>query len=359
VPEVQQVFLTNFKSYTEQSFKFSGKINCIVGANGKGKTNLLDSLHYICMTRSAFQNSDSLCVKHDASAFTIFANCLRNGKHYDIGIGFQVGKKKIVKCNQKEYDKLSEHIGRFTCVLISPYDHELIWQGSEARRRFLDSIICQTDADYMAKLSRYNQYLKQRNALLQHFLETNTFSYDQLLPYQPPLVALAESICQYRHQFIKEFDTYFQQSYSFLTQSHEKVAITYQTNVEIPFEKVFVSHLTDDRRAGRTLKGIHKDDYEFLINGYSLKKFGSQGQQKSFIIALKLAEFAYIHHKNGDKPILLLDDIFDKLDDSRIAQLLELINQDIFGQVFITDARPERTQALLEACQTEAHFIRL
>ncbi|MCS7004060.1 MAG: DNA replication and repair protein RecF [Cytophagales bacterium] len=359
MPILQYLCLTHFKSYESASFDFSDTLNCIVGENGKGKTNLLDAVYYLCMTRSAFQHNDSLCIQHHQSGFTLFGRFRKQKECYEVGVSFQNGKKKILKCNQKEYEKLSEHIGKFPCVLICPYDYYLVQGGNEERRKFFDSIICQTNVVYMQNLLRYNQLLRQRNALLAHFLETNTFDEDRILPYDSWLVPLSETIMQHRKDFIQHFNLYFQEAYAFLTDKKEDVELHYQADVTIPFQKIFQQNLSADRQAGRTLKGIHKDEYAFICNGFSLKKFGSQGQQKSFIIALKLAEFAFIYHQNRDKPILLLDDIFDKLDEHRIRKLLQLIEQGTFGQVFIADASPKRTKALFAQGQAVGNFIYL
>jgi DNA replication and repair protein RecF len=353
---LSQIRLLNFKNHEEASIPFCENLNCIVGENGTGKTNLLDAIHYLCMTKSAFNSVEQQNIRHNEHYFMISGTFLKDTHKHEVVIAYQQGKKKI-KINKKEYDKAAEHIGQFPCVIIAPNDDELIREGSEERRKFFDNVICQADSHYLYQLIRYNHALKQRNALLKVFFEKNNYQADLIEPYNVIITALAVEIYEKRKTCVAEFLPFFAEHYRYISGEKEHVSLEYQTKVtSTDFEKEFEAALRQDILLQRTTKGIHKDDYEFLIEGYPLKKYGSQGQQKSYVTALKLAQFDYKTVKKGIKPILLLDDIFDKLDDNRIAKLLEMITKGKFGQVFLTDARPERSKQFFNGLSGEVFF---
>lgn len=346
---LESLELLNFKNYEEVKLRFSPEINCLVGDNGSGKTNLLDAVHYLSLTKSAFNAVDMQNIRHGEDFMVIRGQFLKAGKHDTIQCSLQQGQRKAVKHNKKVYDKISEHIGRYPVVLIAPNDTDVIREGSETRRRFFDSILSQLDQQYLQWLLQYNHVLKQRNSLLKQFSEKNSLDRDLLEPYNLKLMELGTALLQARKSFLEEYLPHFLSHYLNLSEGREQVSIRYESNMDVenPLAKLENS-LRRDLALQRTNVGIHKDDYVFELDGYPLKKFGSQGQQKSFLISLKLAHFDIIRQHKGYKPILLLDDIFDKLDDHRIAKLMELVSGHTFGQLFVTDARPERTERIFQ-----------
>jgi DNA replication and repair protein RecF len=355
---LEKISLIDFKNYTDFHAQFCPAINCITGANGVGKTNLLDAIHYLCISKSAFQSSDTQNIKHQAALFVVNGTFVMPSYSAQVLCGVQLGQKKVLKFNQIPYTKITDHIGKFPTVLIAPQDQDLIVGGSEDRRRFFDSLISQIDHAYLLDLIQYNHLLKQRNSLLKQFYERNNVDRDWLLSYDNLIVPLCQNIFQKRKVFMEEFIPHFSSSYQFLTNNAEQTSLQYASDVaDEDFEAKFANTLKRDVELQRTTLGIHKDDFLFEIASYPLKKIGSQGQQKSYLIALKLAQFAIIHHKTGIKPLLLLDDIFDKLDDTRIAKLMQMVARQDFGQIFLTDARPERSKAILGEIEGEKKFI--
>ncbi|MFA0961621.1 DNA replication/repair protein RecF [Roseivirga sp. BDSF3-8] len=346
---LEKIELLNFKNYESLALDFDQGINCFTGPNGSGKTNLLDAIYYLSLTKSAFSSTDSSNIRHDSSYFMLRGVFTSDKKAVTIQCQIQSGQKKKVLHDKTPYEKISEHIGRFPAVLIAPDDTELVKGGSEGRRRFFDSLISQIDARYLDDLIRYNQVLKRRQELLKQFENRKYFDGELLDVYDRELVEGAIRLGARRRDFIEEFSPLFVRHYEELSDGKEKVALSYQTEVTgDDFEKKFRKSRDRDLMLQRTNKGIHKDDFTFLTDDHSLKKFGSQGQQKSFVIALKLAKFDVLTDKKGFKPLLLLDDIFDKLDDSRISHLVGMITARRFGQVFLTEARPERTKKVFE-----------
>jgi DNA replication and repair protein RecF len=355
---IEKLSLINFKNYQEASLNFSDKINCLIGLNGSGKTNILDAIYYLSMTKSAHNSIDSQNIKFDESFFSIKGTFYNSSKKSDIVCFFQEGIKKSFKVNKVDYDKLSQHIGKFPVVLITPYDTDIIREGSETRRKFFDTIISQIDKEYLNHLIRYNNNLKQRNGALKQFNKARKINHDLLDTYDQVLVSTANKIFKKRTDFIQTFETEFLDKYSFITDSNEEVSIDYTSNVSsLDFEMQLKNSRNRDVSMERTSLGTHKDDFKFTINSQALKKFGSQGQQKSFAIALKLAQFGTIENETMIKPILLLDDIFDKLDTNRIAKLLKLIHDNEFGQVFLTDAREERTRTTLKEFNIQSSYF--
>jgi DNA replication and repair protein RecF len=355
---IEKLSLINFKNYTEVSLTFSDKINCLVGLNGSGKTNIVDAIYYLSMTKSAHNPLDNQNIKFGERYFSIKGTFEMPSGINEAVCYFEEGAKKSFKVNKKDYDKLSEHIGKIPVVLITPYDTDIIREGSEVRRKFFDSIISQLDANYLGYLIQYNNNLKQRNSALKQFNKSNNVNHDLLENYNQVLGSLSEKIYQRRKHFLEVFEFSFQKKYSVISESKENVKISYHTQLDSQNFKSDLEKATrKDLVLERTTMGIHRDDFKFTIEDQPLKKFGSQGQQKSFSIALKLAHFEVISDELNIIPILLLDDIFDKLDTRRIKKLLELVLDKTFGQVFITDAREERTRAIMEEFKIKSTYF--
>lgn len=345
---LRQLSLINFKNYPEFEAEFSEKVNCFVGNNGIGKTNLLDAIHYLSFCKSYFNVSDSQNIRHEESFFVVRGEFDKAGEQNEVYCGLKRNQKKIFKRNKREYERLSEHIGLFPLVMISPSDSELINGSSELRRKFLDGVIAQYDKLYLDKLIAYNQVLKQRNALLKHFYENRNFDSETLEVWDDQLVTHGRLILERRLEFLRRFIPLFNHYYRFISDSREEVSLHYESSLgETDFKTALLTSLPRDRQVQYTTLGPHKDDLEFLIGRYSLKKFASQGQQKSYLLALKLAQFEFIKDEKHTTPLLLLDDIYDKLDEARFTRLMEMVSGAKFGQVFITDTHPERMEQLL------------
>lgn len=350
--------LLQFKNHEKTRLDFSPQINCFTGLNGSGKTNILDGIHYLSLTKSAVQSSDSLNVQHERDFFAIKGQFEIDEKPLEVRCTFELGKKKQIWQNGKVLDKTSEHVGLVPLVLIAPDDTELIKGGSEGRRKFFDGLLSQLDRNYLAELIRYYHFLKQRNALLKQFAETGRRDLTLLGSYDAEMVRLSQTLAKRRNELMSELAPLLQQHYAEISQGQEKVSVQYETEaLRADFPDYFQELRKKDFITKNSNAGIHKDDYSFLIGEHPIRKIGSQGQQKSFIIALKLAQFQIFEQAKGEKPLLLLDDIFDKLDDVRIAQMMQLISRHTFGQIFLTDARPERSHAILTQLDSEVFFF--
>ncbi|WP_247237061.1 DNA replication/repair protein RecF [Telluribacter sp. SYSU D00476] len=357
---LEKLHLTYFKSYEEGSFTFGERVNCLVGENGSGKTNLLDAIYFLALTKSAFQSQDALNIHHTADFFVLDGIFRKANRGTQITCSLQRGQRKVLMADKKSYDRLSDHIGQYPVVLIAPDDTDLVRGISEERRRFFDGVLAQLHPSYLDDYLQYNKLLTQRNSLLKLFAERNYLDEDMLETYNEPLIGLAQRIYEHRRTFMDKYLPLFRKYYAYLSSERERVEIIYESEVAVEdFGAEFRRHRSRDLHAQRTLKGVHKDDYVFEIDGVALKKFGSQGQQKSFVIALKLAQYALLADEKETKPMLLLDDIFDKLDDRRIHKLIELIDDGFLGQVFITDARPERSHRILDHVQADVRFFEI
>ncbi|MEM9672663.1 MAG: DNA replication/repair protein RecF [Bacteroidota bacterium] len=357
---LEKIHLLNFKNYEELNLDFSPQINCILGENGSGKTNLLDAIYYLSFTKSAFSSVEQQNVRHGEPLLMVKGIFEKQERKYTIQCNWQRGQKKQVQNSQVPYDKMSEHIGRFPVVMISPDDTDLIRGASELRRRFFDSLMSQIDADYLEDLIRYNHVLRQRNALLKQFADRNTYDSDLLDSYSDQLLDLGHRLYEKRLAFLDKFIPYFDQHYRNLSGEKESVAIQYTSHFsKSEYRSVFFKAYGKDLILQRTTLGIHRDDYVFKIDEHPTKRFGSQGQQKSFVIALKLAQFDVLRAEKQLKPILLLDDIFDKLDDFRIGKLTEMVVQHSFGQLFVSDARPERTRSIFSLIEGEKKYFQV
>jgi len=347
---LKRLSLLNFKNYDEIELEFSPQINCFVGNNGEGKTNLLDAIYYTAFCKSYFHNVESYNIRHGSDFLTVDALFGRTEKDERIQISYKKGEKKKVRRNKKEYDRISDHVGLIPLVIISPSDKDLITEGSELRRKFIDGVISQTNKVYLDQLMQYNRLLSQRNTLLKYFAANRTFDAEQLSIYDEQMSALSEPIFQARQTFIDDFRPIFHDVYRKISGSDESVELEYKSHlneVDAP-ERLFEESREKDRVLQFTSKGVHKDDLKFTIQGFPIKKLGSQGQQKTFVIALKIAQFEFLKHANGFKPLLLLDDIFDKLDDNRVEAIIRMVNDHRFGQIFITDTHPERTEQTVQ-----------
>ncbi|MFY9309451.1 MAG: DNA replication/repair protein RecF [Bacteroidia bacterium] len=347
---LKKLNILNFKNYPEAELQFSNHINCMVGNNGEGKTNILDAIHYLSFCKSFFNPIDSQNILHDAPFFLIQGIYDLEGKEEEVYCGLKRNQKKLFKRNKKEYQRLADHIGLFPLVMISPADSELITEGSESRRRFLDSVIAQYDKDYLDCLISYNKVLSHRNALLKQFADSGRFDKESLDLWNMQLVAYGNKGYEKRADFISRFIPIFQRYYELISGGREQVGLEYTSHLNgSSFEEVLEKAVQRDRVMEYTTVGIHKDDLGFVINSYPLKKYASQGQQKSFLIALKLAQFEFIKGLKHISPILLLDDIYDKLDDLRVKQLMDIVGSENFGQLFITDTHLTRLAELFKS----------
>ncbi|MCG2611174.1 DNA replication/repair protein RecF [Flavobacterium sp. SM15] len=347
---LKKLSLFNYKNITEASFDFDAKINCFVGKNGIGKTNILDAIYHLSYGKSYFNPLAVQNIRHGEEFFVIDGVFEKEQRDEQIVCSLKKGQKKILKRNNKPYERFSDHIGFIPLVIISPSDQDLIIEGSETRRKFIDSVISQLDGSYLQQLIQYQKIVAQRNALLKYFAVNYTFDNDTLSIYNEQLHELGTTIFEKRKQFLDDFIPIFNKHHQAITNSAETVQIVYESQLfEKPLLELFDEFLSKDRALQYTSVGIHKDDLSFEIDAFPIKKFGSQGQQKSFLIALKLAQFEFIKKQSGVLPILLFDDIFDKLDETRVSKIVEMVNDETFGQLFISDTHPERTENIVKS----------
>lgn len=345
---LDRLALTNYKNYEQAAFRFSPQFNAIVGENGAGKTNLLDAIYYLCFCKSYFNASDSNNIRHEQAFFRLDAQFSLSETQENIVAKVAKARKKEFLRNGVPYQKLSEHIGLLPAVMIAPNDTDLIKFGSDNRRKLLDTTLCQLDKIYLKQLIIYNKILQQRNALLKKFAETRRFNTTLLATYNQQLVPAAHYIVAQRKALTDNITDNLQAFYQIISGGKEEVACTYVSALlNNDFSALLTQNLKHDRQLQRTTQGTHRDDWQFTIKSYPLKKFGSQGQQKSFLIALKLAIYQYIQAKKQLSPILLLDDIFAKLDWNRLNQLIALICTHKFGQVFLSDTQHDRIKLVL------------
>lgn len=342
---LQQLSVINFKNYTEAGVTFSEGVNVFTGNNGAGKTNLLDAIYYLSLCKSYFNPIDSQQIKQGTDFFIITGNFNRNGKAEHIACSVKRNQKKQFKRNKKDYQRLADHIGLLPLVMVSPYDVSIIIEGSDERRKFIDNVISQTDNAYLDELMVYNKVLANRNALLKQIADTGRYDPGLLEVLDEQLAASGNRIFEKRKLFMESFTEIFNKHYQFLSDDAEQVEMIYESQLlQNDLAALLKRNIEKDRVLERTNAGIHKDDLIFSIHGMPMKKFGSQGQQKSFLIALKLAQYSFLDRQNKFKPILLLDDIFDKLDDQRVTKLMQMISNHDFGQVFITDTNEDRVK---------------
>ena len=344
---LQKISLINFKNYTEAELHFSPTVNAFTGNNGGGKTNLLDAIHYLSLCKSYFNPIDGQQIKQGAEFFVVQGVFKKDNEDETISCGLKRAQKKQFKRNKKEYQRLADHIGLFPLVMISPNDISIIIEGSEERRRFVDNVISQTDNAYLDEVLIYNRNLLTRNALLRQIAVSGKYDPALLEIYDEQLVRSGNRIFEKRKAFMQVFIEIFNTHYQYLSDDAEKVELVYESPLFAEdFSVLLKKSLERDRILERTSTGIHKDDLVFTIHGMPLKKFGSQGQQKSFLIALKLAQYTFLNQQKGFEPLLLLDDIFDKLDDQRTRKLMKMVSDKDFGQIFITDTKRQRIETV-------------
>jgi DNA replication and repair protein RecF len=357
---LRRLTLTNFKNYNEADLEFSPRINCFVGDNGVGKTNILDAIHYLSLTKSYFTAVDSVNVRHSQDYFIVKGVFDSEDISSEVYCGYQKDKRKVVKRDGKEYSRLSDHIGRYPVVMLSPADSIIITDGSEERRKFVNNVISQYNRDYLENVIRYNKALKTRNRLLKDMATSNRFDSDVLSVWENQMVEPADKIYEARRSFVDELVPVFQRYYDHISESREKVQLGYRSQLEgTDYSSLLKGTINKDRMLQYTSSGIHRDDLTLLMDEYAIRDLGSQGQQKSYMVALKLAKFDYIMSKGGIKPILLMDDVFDKFDENRVAQIIKLVSDKKFGQIFITDTHQERLQRILAKINIDFRLFKI
>ncbi|MDA3878873.1 MAG: DNA replication/repair protein RecF [Prolixibacteraceae bacterium] len=347
---LQSLSVLDYKNVEMAEFDFSAKLNCFLGNNGAGKTNLLDAIYYLSFTKSFFNAVDVMNVRHGCQMFGIKGVYnSEGGESNQVSVGYRLNQKKQLKRNGKAYKRLSEHIGLYPLVMVSPSDTSLITGGSDDRRKFMDGVISQFDNRFLDALLRYNRLLMQRNNLLKQFAAENRFDQDTLSIYNEQLHQYGTHIFEKRRAFIAEIIPVFQTFYKHISGGSEMVQLDYQSTL---FDGSLSEQLEDNQHKDRLIQftsvGVHKDDLLLSLGDYPMKKVGSQGQTKTYLVALKLAQFEYLKKQSEIKPILLLDDVFDKLDANRVEKIIQLVSDDKFGQIFLTDTNREHLESIVE-----------
>lgn len=343
---LKKLSLVNFKNLGQEELQLCPGINCLVGDNGAGKTNVIDAIHYLSMCKSSLTMTDGQCLRHGAEFFVVDGRFMSDGgKEETVVCSYARKGGKSLKRNGKEYDRLSDHVGLFPVVIVSPADSVLIADASEERRRYLNAFISQLDRSYLTAMIRYNAVLGERNRLLK-----NNPTEEMLAIYDMQLSELGEAIHARRRTMTERLQPIVAEFYAILSGDREQVELHYKSELnERPFAELLQASRQKDLINEYTVSGIHRDDLVLRIGGYPLRKYGSQGQQKSFLIALKLAQYRILAEERGERPVLLLDDLFDKLDAGRVEQLIRLVGRSDFGQIVISDCNPERLRTILEA----------
>ena len=349
---LRQLSLINYKNFESKELTFDAKINCIVGDNGIGKTNILDAIYHLSFGKSYFNPVSSQNIRHGSDFFVIDGTFEKEGREEKIVCSLKKNNKKIIKRNGKAYDRFADHIGLLPLVIISPADRDLIIEGSDTRRKFIDGVISQSDKSYLQNLINYNKVVSQRNALLKYFAANRTFNKDTLAVYNEQMNTYGTKIFKKRTSFLEAFIPIFQEQYKSITGNTEDVSLSYDSKLkDYDLLTLLNKNLDKDRALQYTSVGIHKDDLSFEISDHPIKKFGSQGQQKSFLIALK--------SQSGTTPILILDDIFDKLDEHRVSHIITLVNDENFGQIFISDTHADRTESVVKKIHQSYKIFKL
>lgn len=331
---LQSLNILNYRNIREASLEFSPKLNCFVGLNGQGKTNVLDAIYLLSFTKSAYTSQDSLNITHGEEMAMVQGNY----GEFTISCGLRKGVKKQFRKDKKDYPRLLDHIGLIPLVMVCPADHQLIEEGSDERRRFMDVVIGQRNRKYLDCLATYNALLKQRNALLKQYADAPTPPDDLLEVLEWQMIEPAEYIFRARTEFFKEFEPYFQEVYKVISGSAEAPALRYISQLQDrELREAYIRTRQRDLILGWTSQGPHKDDLDMRLGEWPLKQVGSQGQQRTFVLALKLAQALYLADSTGEAPILLLDDIFDRLDSERVERIVAMVQGEQFGQIFITD----------------------
>jgi DNA replication and repair protein RecF len=345
---VQSLKLTQFRNYEAAELHFHPGINALIGLNGMGKTNVLDALYFLCLGKSYFSNTDKMVMMMDKDFFRLESIFVGEKDKEMVVIKSKAGSRKEIEISGKKAERISDHVGRFLCVIIAPDDIHMMLEGSEERRNFLNNTIVQTDKMYLDDLLLYNGLLKRRNALLKSFAEQRRFDDLLLESVTTGMFAPADRIHRQRKQHVQQMAPIFEEIYAEISGNRETCSIVYESQLDNGnLESLMLLNKDKDKVLTRTTQGIHKDDLLFTMNGEPLRHFASQGQLKSFVLALKITQYCMLEANSGQKPILLLDDIFDKLDHTRVKHLLALLIKRQFGQTFITDTNQERIQKIL------------
>ena len=355
---LKRISILNYKNLEEVELHFSEKLNCFFGQNGMGKTNLLDAVYFLSFCKSAGNPIDSQNIRHEQDFFVIqgFYEAA-DGSPEEIYCGMKRRAKKQFKRNKKEYGRLSDHIGFLPLVMVSPADSELIAGGSDERRRLMDVVISQYDKEYLDALIRYNKALAQRNTLLK---SDQPVEEELFLVWEEMMAQSGEVVFRKREAFINEFIPIFQSFYSFISQDKERVGLSYESHARgSSLLEVLKESRVRDRIMGYSLRGVHKDELNMLLGDFPIKREGSQGQNKTYLVALKLAQFDFLKRTGSTVPLLLLDDIFDKLDASRVEQIVKLVAGDRFGQIFITDTNREHLDRILQSVGSDYKMFRV
>lgn len=357
---IEELSLINFKNFEQAELKLSADLNCFIGNNGAGKTNLMDAIYYLSFCKSFLNPSDIQNIKHGEEFFVIQGKYKRLDADESIYCGIKKGQKKNFKRNKKEYKRLAEHIGLLPLIIITPSDINLIMGGSDERRKFVDSVISQYNQIYLDHLIRYNKALLQRNKLLKQFASGLPFSAENLEIWNDQLVTYGSFIFEERKKYLEKFQPVFQNYYNLISGGIEKISINHQSLLyDGNFDGLLQEATQKDRILQYTTVGIHKDDIEFQLGDYPIRKLGSQGQKKTFLVALKLAQYDFIKEISGMTPILLLDDIFDKLDKHRVEEIVKLVANDHFGQIFITDTNREHLDQIIERVDVDYRIFNI
>lgn len=350
---LQKLRIQNFKNYREAELIFTKNVIGLFGKNGSGKTNILDAIHYLSFTKSVLNNQDQQNVLHGENFFTLEGSFEKDNRTHVVRGTFD-GKKKRFSEDGSEYNRFSEHIGKYPVVIITPQDINLIWEGGEGRRRFFDQWLSQSDRNYLENLVLYTQLLKQRNSLLRQAQQAGRVDETLMESYHQQMIPASKYIHEARRSFVAEINPALAGEYAGLVKGHEPVRVVHQSDLDnASAETVLTQNIAQELAAGRTLSGIHLDEYQFLLHDFEVRKYGSQGQQKSFLIGLKWTEIKYSASKRGFFPIVLLDDIFDKMDDERLKRLMEMIGAASTAQFFITDANPARAREIFKSANLD------
>jgi len=351
---LSKLTLANFKTYSELEVEFSPKVNCFVGNNGVGKTNLFDSIYYLAFCKSYFNNQDNDSVRHNEDFFLIDGDFSFGDRNERISCAYRKDQKKKVRRNEKEYPRLAEHIGLIPLVMVSPADGSLILEGSEERRRYMNNVISQFDRLYLEDVILYNKALAHRNKILKEFARSGYFEEDLLVIWDEKLAETGDRIFARRKEFVAELTPIFQKYYQVISCGHEVVELQYQSQLaDGKMSDLLQKERIRDRAAQFTTVGVHRDDLVLKLSGYPIRQQGSQGQQKTYLVSLKMAQYDFLKKVAGVRPLILLDDVFDKLDSERVTQIIRLVSEDHFGQIFITDKDQAHLSRILGSLQVE------
>ena len=355
MPVLQKIVISDFRNIELQELEFSPNVNCISGNNGEGKTNLLDAIYYLSMTKSAFATSDRYNFRHGTEEFSVAGTYrMENGLSSRFALAMSSKGDKKVKRDDKVYQKVSEHVGVLPVVMVSPSDVSMVSESGDERRRFVNAVLSQMDREYMNSMQQYNRLLLQRNKMLKDMDVDRSL----LEVIDMRMAALADPVYKARRQFVDDLRPVVAEYYRTLSGDSEQVDIQYDSSLDkAPLDQLLAASFEKDRILKHTTAGVHRDDFIFTMNGHPIRRYGSQGQQKSFLVSLKFAQYEIMKKKYGFAPVLLLDDVFDKLDMGRISNLLQMVASNDFGQIFITDSNKVRMSGIVDGLtQDRAYF---